>query len=87
MLIEISQAEKDKYCMSSLKCEKGKMFKKKNREQNGVIRKWGWRIKLMVFKHLEKEMATHSSILAWRIPGMGEPGGLPSTGSHRVGHD
>ena len=37
--------------------------------------------------YLEKEMATHSSVLAWRIPGMGEPGGLPSTGSHRVGHD
>ena len=35
----------------------------------------------------EKEMANHSSILAWRIPGMTEPGGLPSTGSHRVGHD
>ena len=39
------------------------------------------------FHALEKEMATHSSVLAWRIPGMGEPGGLPSTGSHRVGHD
>ena len=36
---------------------------------------------------LEKGMATHSSILAWRIPGTGEPGGLPSMGSHRVGHD
>ena len=36
---------------------------------------------------LEKEMATHSSILAWRIPRTGEPGGLPSTGSLRVGHD
>ena len=36
---------------------------------------------------LEKEMAPHSSVLAWRIPGTGEPGGLPSTGSHRVGHD
>ena len=35
----------------------------------------------------EKAMATHSSVLAWRIPGMGEPGGLPSMGSHRVGHD
>ena len=35
----------------------------------------------------EKEMATHSSVLAWRIPGMGEPGGLPSMGSHRAGHD
>ena len=36
---------------------------------------------------LEKEMATRSSVLAWRIPGRGEPGGLPSMGSHRVGHD
>ena len=36
---------------------------------------------------LEKEMATHSSVLGWRIPGTGEPGGLPSMGSHRVGHD
>ena len=36
---------------------------------------------------LEKEMATHSSVLAWRIPGTGEPGVLPSMGSHRVGHD
>ena len=36
---------------------------------------------------LEKEMATHSSVLAWRIPGTGEPGGLPSMRSHRVGHD
>ena len=36
---------------------------------------------------LEKEMANHSSVLAWRIPGTGEPGGLPSMGSHRVGHD
>ena len=35
----------------------------------------------------EKEMATHSSVLAWRIPGTEEPGGLPSMGSHRVGHD
>ena len=40
------------------------------------------------FHAVEKEMATHhSSVLAWRIPGMGEPGGLPSMGSHRVGHD
>ena len=39
------------------------------------------------FHALEKEMATHSSALAWRIPGMVEPGGLPSMGSHRVGHD
>ena len=36
---------------------------------------------------LEKEMATHSSVLAWRIPGTEEPGGLPSVGSQRVGHD
>ena len=36
---------------------------------------------------MEEEMATHSSVLAWRIPGTGEPGGLPSMGLHRVGHD
>ena len=39
------------------------------------------------FYALDKEMATHSNVLAWRIPGTGEPGGLPSVGSHRVGHD
>ena len=39
------------------------------------------------FHALEKEMATHSSVLAWRIPGMGEPSGLLSMGSHRVGHN
>ena len=39
------------------------------------------------FHSLEKEMATHSSVLAWRIPGMGEPGALLSMGLHRVGHD
>ena len=39
------------------------------------------------FPALEKEMATHSSVLAWRIPGTVEPGGLPSMGSHRVGHN
>ena len=38
------------------------------------------------FHALEKEMATHSSVLAWRMPGTGEPGGLPSMGSHRVRH-
>ena len=51
------------------------------------------RIRLSIFTFtfhchaLEKEMATHSSVLAWRIPGTGEPGGLPSMGLHRVGHD
>ena len=48
------------------------------------------RTRLSDFAHfhaLEKEMATHSSVLAWRIPGMEEPGGLPSMGLHRVGHD
>ena len=39
------------------------------------------------FHALEKELATHSSVLAWRIPGTEKPGGLPSMGSHRVGHD
>ena len=40
-----------------------------------------------LFHALEKEMAAHSSVLAWRIPGTAEPGRLPSMGSHRVGHD
>ena len=44
-------------------------------------------LSVVLFALLEKEMATHSSVLAWRIPGMGEPGGLPSMGLHRVGHD
>ena len=39
------------------------------------------------FHSLDKKMATHSSVIAWRIPGIREPGGLPSIGSHRVGHD
>ena len=39
------------------------------------------------FHALEKEMATHSSVLTWRVPGTGEPGGLPSMGSHRVGYN
>ena len=43
--------------------------------------------KVSLLIHTEKEMATHSSVLAWRIPGTGEPGWLPSMGSHRVGHD
>ena len=46
-----------------------------------------WLKRLSMMHALEKEMATHSRILAWRIPGMEEPGGLPSMGSHRVRHD
>ena len=56
----------------------------------GVVKSWT-RLSDFTFTFhfhvLEKEMATHSSVLAWRIPGTGEPGGLPSMGSHRVGHD
>ena len=44
-------------------------------------------IKDLLYITAEKEMATHSSVLAWRLPGMREPGGLPSMGSHRVRHD
>ena len=44
-------------------------------------------IALVSHTSMEKKMATHSSVLAWRIPGTGEPGGLTSMGSHRVGHD
>ena len=53
---------------------------------HGVTQSWT-RLKWLSMHALEKEMATHSSILAWRIPGTGEPGGLPSMGLHRVGHD
>ena len=56
----------------------------------GVARSWTLLSDFTLFFHfhaLEKEMATHSSVLAWRIPGTGEPGGLPSMGSHRVGYD
>ena len=52
------------------------------REESGMIEQFQFH-----FHALEKEMATHSSILAWRIPGTEEPSGLPSMGSHRVGHD
>ena len=44
-------------------------------------------LSLFTFMHWRRKMATHSSVLACRIPGTGEPGGLPSMGSHRVGHD
>ena len=57
---------------------------------HGVTKNWTWLSDFTFTFHfhaLEKERATHSSVLAWRIPGMGEPGGLPSMGSHRVGHD
>ena len=57
---------------------------------HGVAKSWT-RLSDFIFTFhfhvLQKEMATHSSVLAWRIPGMGEPGGLPSMGSHRVRHD
>ena len=57
---------------------------------HGVAKSWTWLSNFSFTFHfhaLEKEVATHSSRLAWRIPGTGEPGGLPPMGSHRVGHD
>ena len=48
---------------------------------------WATSLSLFTFMHWRRKCATHSSVLAWRIPGTGEPGGLPSVGSHRVGHD
>ena len=57
---------------------------------HGVARSWTRLSNITFTFHfhaLEKEMATHSSVLAWRIPGTGEPGGPPSMGSHRVGHN
>ena len=44
-------------------------------------------VSIRVVSLMEKDMATHSSVFAWRLPGMGEPGGMPTKGSHRVGHD
>ena len=57
---------------------------------HGVVKSWTLVSDFTFTFHLhalEKEMATHSSVLAWSIPGTGEPDGLPSVGSHRVGHD
>ena len=54
---------------------------------HGVAKSRTWLTFAFHFHPLEKEMATHSSVLAWRVPGTGEPGGLPSVGSHRVRHD
>ena len=57
---------------------------------HGVGKSWTWLSDFTFTFHfhaLEKEMATHSSVLAWRIPGTGEPGVLPSMGSHRARHD
>ena len=57
---------------------------------HGVVKSWTQLSDFSFTVHfhaLEKEMATHFSVLAWRIPGMGEPDGLPSVGSQRVGHD
>ena len=57
---------------------------------HGVVKNWTWLSDFTFTFHshaLEKEMATHSSVLVWRIPGTEEPGRLPSVGLHRVGHD
>ena len=65
--------------------------RKKRRQRWCAWQEWRWREEGIHWpgnrSRLEKEMATHSSVLAWRIPGMGKPSGLPSMGSHRVGHD
>ena len=55
--------------------------------QLGCKNEWSWLFAERSMGLLEKAMATHSGVLAWRIPGAGEPGGLPSRGSCRVGHD
>ena len=56
------------------------------KDRNGLDPTEAEDIKKVVSIHTEKAMATHSSVLVWRIPGTGKPGGLPSLGSHRVGH-
>ena len=58
------------------------------REESDTTERLQFHFDFSLFTHaLEEEMATHPSVLAWRILGTGEPGGLPSMGSHRVGHD
>ena len=56
-------------------------------EESDTTERLHFHFSLFTFHALEKEMATHSSVLAWRIPGTGEPGGLLSMGLHRVRHD
>ena len=95
ILNKISQTEKEKYHITSpicgicsLPCSSVHGYS--CLENHGVTKS---RTRLsdftftFPFHALEKELATHSSVLAWRISGTGEPGGLLSTGSHRVGHD
>ena len=64
-------------------------YSPRGREESDTTERLHFHFSLFTFHFpaLEKKMATHSSVLAWRIPWMGEPGGLPSMGSHRVGHD
>ena len=69
---EVSQKEKDKYCILTYIYTESRRMVPKN---SFTGQQW------------EKEMTTHSSTLAWRIPGTEQPGGLTSMGSHRVGHD
>ena len=69
------------YCWVSLVAQLAKNPPAVQETRETWVRSLGWE------DPLKKGKATHSSILAWRIPGMGEPGGLPSMGSHRVGHD
>ena len=59
----------------------------KIRNENGKVTTDNAEIQRIIRLLLEKEMAPHSSVLAWRIPGTGEPGGLPSMGLHRIRHD
>ena len=77
MLSGINQLQKYKYCMTMV----AQMVKHLPVIQKTQVQSLGWE------DPLEKEMATHSSILVWRIPWTEEPGGLPSRGSQRVGHD
>ena len=75
-----------KYCSKTFNEKNSRKFQEA-KEFAACQQLFTWHLQCIRYYKLEKEMATHSTVLARRIPGTGEPGGLSSMGSHRVGHD
>ena len=92
LLQGLSSRPRDQTCIFWISCIAGRFFTTRTTGESKLRRAqsyqdWSTSHSLFTFHALEKEMATHSSILAWRIPGTEEPSGLPSMGSHSVWHD